>query len=177
MNLLYACACVCVCVCVCLCVQLSHKVQVIEFMEAEPTKFILATSDQKLHFKAPTLEEKQRWVRVLRSSIVKKSNEAAKLTVPSVAVPVPPISNGVVSPSGSAVDFKQVNGISRLSTDWERSKTPSPQSSPRLDRKRSMSEEMLLGPPTGGEARGRSASPKSMENDQVRWVGQERGGV
>ncbi len=148
--------------------QISSKVQVVEFVEAEPTKFLLATGDHKLHFKAATLEEKQQWVRTLRSAIIKKSGEPSKLSVPSVAVPTLGISNGKESPIGSS-DVKQMNGLAVISpsSEWALSKSPSPQASPELSRKRSMSEEMLLGPPMSGETRGRSLSPQAKENDQV----------
>lgn len=151
--------------------QISHKLQMVEFVEAEPTKFLLVTGDHKLHFKATTLDEKQQWVRVLRSAIMNKCNDVSKLNIPSVAVPSltpspTPGTSGKETPNGMT-DFKKMNGSMVVPVDRTHSKA-SPYASPQPMRKRSMSEEMLLGPPTsGGEQRQRSLTPTLGESDMV----------
>ena len=65
--------------------------KVIEFVEGERCKFILTSGDQRLHFKASSLDVKQDWVTALRTAILadgrtkhtnaKTSNMAATLTV------------------------------------------------------------------------------------------------
>lgn len=49
----------------------------VEFVEGEPNHFILVTGDHRLHFKAAVLEEKQQWVKYLRSSILSMSSQTA----------------------------------------------------------------------------------------------------
>jgi hypothetical protein len=39
--------------------QLSSGQQLVEFVDGEPTKFTLVTTDHRLHLKAPSLEVKQ----------------------------------------------------------------------------------------------------------------------
>ena len=57
--------------------KISSRNQIIEFVEGEPTRFLLVTGDQKLHLKAPVLEEKQEWVKILRSAIFSMSSHAS----------------------------------------------------------------------------------------------------
>ena len=44
--------------------------KVIEFVEGERCKFILTSGDQRLHFKASSLDIKQDWVTALRTAIL-----------------------------------------------------------------------------------------------------------
>jgi len=50
---------------------------VVEFVEGEPNKFLVAAEDHRLHFKASSLEEKQHWVTSIRSSILTMSTQTA----------------------------------------------------------------------------------------------------
>ena len=54
------------------CHQITSVLQVNEFQEGEPCKFIIASTDQKLHFKASTIESKQLWVKALRTAILER---------------------------------------------------------------------------------------------------------
>ena len=44
--------------------------KVVEFVEGERCKFILTSGDQRLHFKASSLDIKQDWVTALRTAIL-----------------------------------------------------------------------------------------------------------
>lgn len=44
--------------------------KVVEFVEGERCKFILTSGDQRLHFKASSIDIKQEWVTALRTAIL-----------------------------------------------------------------------------------------------------------
>lgn len=94
----------------------------IEFVEGEPSKFLLVSGDHRLHFKASGLDEKQQWIKSLRTSILSMSS----LSVPKVA-------------GDRKGNFLEPEGIS-----IEDLRDPSPLSSPRHGRK-----EILIGNGTG----------------------------
>ena len=58
--------------------QLNSSVKVIEFVEGERCKFILTSGDQRLHFKASSLDVKQDWVTALRTAILADGHHRTK---------------------------------------------------------------------------------------------------
>ena len=52
--------------------------KVIEFVEGERCKFILTSGDQRLHFKASSLDIKQDWVTALRTAILADGRHRTK---------------------------------------------------------------------------------------------------
>ncbi len=55
--------------------QISPSIQIVEFIEGEPCKFALVTTDSRLHLKSSSLDIKQVWVKLLRESILKTSTK------------------------------------------------------------------------------------------------------
>ena len=113
--------------------QISAGLQVVEFLEGEPCKFILTTGDHRMSLKANTLEVKNEFVRALRTIILEKSKDnflprkgnsltvdawPRDLQVPSpLPSPLPQrrmaanggfLMDGVESPPGSAI-FERVS--------------------------------------------------------------------
>jgi thioesterase domain-containing protein len=56
-------------------ITLSAAVQVIEFIEGEPCKFALFTSDHRMHLKASSVDVKNQWIRFLRTAVMKHVEE------------------------------------------------------------------------------------------------------
>lgn len=71
--------------------------QVVEFVEGEPTKFLLVAGDQRLHLKASSIDEKQQWVKYLRSSI---------LCLNPLATPIKPDRSKMLEPEAILHDLK-----------------------------------------------------------------------
>lgn len=100
--------------------QITPKVQILEFVEGEPHKFHLVTSDTRLHIKAPNLDEKQQWVKYLRSSILGLNTQATPTKTDR---------------SGSGVATKGLLEPEAVTQDLQ---LPSPMASPRHKRKEFM---------------------------------------
>ncbi len=111
-----------------------------EFVEGEPTKFLLITGDSRLHLKASSLDEKQHWVKYLRS-IILVLNPLAKMDRSQSLQ----VSRGFLEPE--------------ISHDLE----PSPRTSPYLKRK-----EFLLqnGSPASKSLGAEEGSPGSPQGNK-----------
>ena len=94
----------------------------VEFVEGERCKFILTSGDQRLHFKASSLDVKQDWVTALRTAILAKSRTkqpGAKSNIMAVTLSIEK-----PHPSGQNGGLLQENG-------WVRDlHVPSPSPSP-----------------------------------------------
>lgn len=58
-------------------IALTAGVQVVEFLENEPCKFALFTSDHRIHLRASSVDIKQAWIKSLRTAIHKHVEEEA----------------------------------------------------------------------------------------------------
>ena len=106
--------------CIFLCHQITSVLQVNEFQEGEPCKFIIASTDQKLHFKASTIESKQLWVRALRTAILERRKG-------SIGQSLAHIGTSLLSVEGWSKDLMEPSP--------RPSPRPSPSSSPQLPRR------------------------------------------
>lgn len=86
--------------------QVTAGVQVLEFIEGEPCKFALFTSDHRMHFRASTIESKQRWVKSLRIAIHKHVQEEDISRVRSLTESVRGRSNTMLVGDKAAVDLQ-----------------------------------------------------------------------
>ncbi len=104
----------------------------VEFIEGEPNKFQLVTPDHRFHFKAPVLDEKQRWVKLLRSLILNLGSHTLEKISHSLSmsshtsITSPDRGKGLLE-VGSSFDHQRGLDQSLGRT----SPTPSPQMSPR----------------------------------------------
>lgn len=123
--------------------QINPKVQVVEFVEGDPNKFLLVAGDHRLHFKASTIEEKQKWIRYLRSSILSKNSQ-----------------NSAKMERDTSKGYLELDNSSR-------SLHPSPLSSPYHKRKEidtsPSSKEVSLSPSTKRKEVSHSPSPQRKE--------------
>lgn len=82
--------------------------QVLEFLEGEPCKFALFTSDHRMHFRATAIESKQRWVKALRMAIHKHIEEEDMMRVRSMTETNRKRSNTILMSDKAAVDLRGV---------------------------------------------------------------------
>ncbi len=52
----------------------------LEFIEGEQCKFALFTSDHRMHFRAPSIQTKQRWIKAIRIGVHKHHIEEEEKT-------------------------------------------------------------------------------------------------
>ena len=102
-----------------------------EFLEGEPCKFIVTTGDHKLHFKARTIELKQVWVKVLRTSVLRQRTNSfggalAQLSMSLLSVEASSLSTDLMNPSpqpspkGTPVPTRKMNGGTMVEVEFER---------------------------------------------------------
>ena len=102
-----------------------------EFLEGEPCKFIVTTGDHKLHFKARTIELKQVWVKVLRTSVLRQRTNSfggalAQLSMSLLSVEASILSTDLMNPSpqpspkGTPVPARKMNGGTVVEMEFEK---------------------------------------------------------
>ena len=78
-----------------------------EFLEGEPCKFAIFTSDHRMHFRAPNMVAKQRWVKSLRIGIHKHVEEEELTRVRSMTESNRKRSNTMLTSDKAAVDLRE----------------------------------------------------------------------
>ena len=102
-----------------------------EFLEGEPCKFIVTTGDHKLHFRANTIESKQIWVKVLRTSVLRQRTHSfggalAQLSMSLLSVESSGLSTDLMNPSPqpspktTPVLMRKMNGGTMVEVEFEK---------------------------------------------------------